>query len=254
MKQKYTPGLAGVLVVAALALASCGGEGAGSPSADGGPHGHEQHGAQNGDHGSMAHGERAGHSPGHGTTRSDMEGTDHSNMADMDNGSVGGQEMARRMLENEDGDYSDRLFIDMMVPHHEGAVEMARVALKKSEREQILDLSRDIVRTQEAEVEELKDVKRAEFGTSDIPTGMNEGDMEAMGMMDADELAEQWPFDKAFIDAMIPHHRSAIDMANVVLEESNNPRLRELATDIAEAQEREISRMKSWREGWYPEG
>ena len=57
---------------------------------------------------------------------------------------------------------------------------------------------------------------------------------------------------------MIPGFRSAddvpaIDMANVVLDESENPRLRELATDILAAQEREIARMEGWREEWYPE-
>ncbi|MDQ3913312.1 MAG: DUF305 domain-containing protein [Actinomycetota bacterium] len=74
-----------------------------------------------------------------------------------------------------------------------------------------------------------------------------------MGMTaDPQELANRKPFDKAFIDAMIPHHQSAIAMANVALEESKNQQIRQIAEDIVRAQKREISQMQRWRERWYP--
>jgi uncharacterized protein (DUF305 family) len=60
--------------------------------------------------------------------------------------------------------------------------------------------------------------------------------------------------DKAFIDAMVPHHRDAIEMAEVANEKSKNPRIKELAQNIVSAQKREIKQMKRWREQWYPEG
>jgi uncharacterized protein (DUF305 family) len=70
--------------------------------------------------------------------------------------------------------------------------------------------------------------------------------------MNPGDLAKRDPFDKAFIDAMIPHHQSAIEMAEVALKETNNPKIKELATNIVEAQKQEISQMKQWREQWYP--
>jgi uncharacterized protein (DUF305 family) len=73
-------------------------------------------------------------------------------------------------------------------------------------------------------------------------------------MSDPEELAQQRPFDKAFIDAMIPHHESAIEMARVAYDKSGNPKIKELASDIIDAQEREIGQMKQWRKEWYPEG
>ncbi len=78
--------------------------------------------------------------------------------------------------------------------------------------------------------------------------------MGAMGMTDPGELAGRRPFDRAFIDAMIPHHESAIEMAGVALDESENPKIREIARAIVEAQESEIAQMRRWREAWYPEG
>jgi uncharacterized protein (DUF305 family) len=176
-----------------------------------------------------------------------MSGMDHSSMG---HGSGG---MASGML-MENGKYSDERFIDAMVPHHQGAISMARVALENAEHEEIVQLSENIVSTQRAEIEELKSIKKEEFGTSRVPMEMSPQQMRGMGvMMDPQELANQEPFDKAFIDAMIPHHQSAIEMALVAREKSKNPQIKELAENIISAQQTEIEQMKQWREQWYPE-
>ena len=59
-------------------------------------------------------------------------------------------------------------------------------------------------------------------------------------------------FDKAFIDAMIPHHQSAIDAAEMALDNAEHPEIQELAQAIIDAQQREIDEMTAWREEWYP--
>ena len=181
------------------------------------------------------------------------DGMDHSQMnhGSMDMGSNG---MARQMV-MENGKYSDKAFVDAMVPHHQGAIEMAQVALKNAEHAEIKELSRNIISSQQAEIEELKAIKKEEFGTSNVPMEMSPEQMRSMGMMmDPQELANREPFDKAFIDAMIPHHQSAIEMAEVAYEESKNPRIKELAENIMSAQKREIEQMKQWRKDWFPQG
>ena len=182
-----------------------------------------------------------------------MAGMDH---GQMDHGSMGmgSGEMARRMV-MENGKYSDERFIDAMVPHHQGAIAMAKVALKNAEHEEIKELSRNILASQQAEIEELKAIKKEEFGTSDVPMEMSSEQMRGMGvMMDPQSLANKEPFDEAFIEAMIPHHRSAIDMATVANQKSENQRIKELAENIVSAQKGEIEQMKRWREQWYQEG
>src|SRR5215217_8018320 len=166
-----------------------------------------------------------------------MAGMDHSNM---DHGSMdmGSGAMARQMV-MENGKYSDERFIDAMVPHHQGAIEMARVALKNAEHEEIKELSHNIISSQQAEIEELKSIKKEEFGNSQVPMEMSQEQMRGMGMMmDSQELADKEPFDKAFIDAMIPHHQSAIWMAQVAHEESKIPAIKDLARTLSAPSER----------------
>jgi uncharacterized protein (DUF305 family) len=216
-----------LLLAATFILSACGGAGGGQQGS--GTGGHGEHGmAENGgmDHDQMGH-------------------------SSMDMGSGG---MARQMV-MQSGKYSDRRFIDAMVPHHQGAIAMAEVALENAEHEEIKELSRNIVSTQQSEIEELKSIKKAEFGTSDVPMEMSSKQMQGMGvMMDPQSLADKEPFDEAFIEAMIPHHRSAIEMAKVANRESENPRIKELAGDIVSGQKGEIEQMRSWRERWYQEG
>jgi len=52
--------------------------------------------------------------------------------------------------------------------------------------------------------------------------------------------------DKDFVLMMMPHHQGAIDMAKVELQYGKDPEMRQLATDIVGAQEKEIVEMKAW--------
>jgi uncharacterized protein (DUF305 family) len=60
------------------------------------------------------------------------------------------------------------------------------------------------------------------------------------------------PFDRAFIDAMVPHHRSAIAMAKAAKAAGlSQPELVEIANNIISSQQAEIDQMLEWRAEWY---
>jgi uncharacterized protein (DUF305 family) len=67
-------------------------------------------------------------------------------------------------------------------------------------------------------------------------------------MMDGMHVKPTGKPDKDFALMMIPHHQGAIDMAKVELQYGTDPELRQLATDIVAAQEKEIAQMKAWLE------
>jgi uncharacterized protein (DUF305 family) len=66
-----------------------------------------------------------------------------------------------------------------------------------------------------------------------------------LGPADAD-------YDLRFIDGMMPHHEGAIVMAQEVLQKSQRPELKQLATAMIKAQTAEIATMQKWRSAWYP--
>jgi len=85
--------------------------------------------------------------------------------------------------------------------------------------------------------------------------GMNHARMTMDKAADVERLrAAPPPFDLAFIDAMIPHHQSAIEAARVALKESSRQEIQELAIAIMEAQQREIGQMRAWRLSWSQAG
>ena len=99
------------------------------------------------------------------------------------------------------GQYSDQRFIDMMVPLHMMAVQMAQLALQKGQHTEIKQLATSIISSQQQEIQAPKNLKKRLYGTSDTPTMMNTVDLANTGMLMPDQLAQQHPFDKAFIDS-----------------------------------------------------
>jgi uncharacterized protein (DUF305 family) len=138
-----------------------------------------------------------------------------------------------------------------MIPHHESAVEMAELALDQGESQFVEDLANDIVRTQNEEISTMREIDRqlaaqgVERGRMDMPAHEMGMDMDEEAMA---QLRDADPFDRAFIDEMIPHHQGAIRMARMQLARGENAELKQLAQQIIDAQAREIEAMNRERE------
>lgn len=64
-------------------------------------------------------------------------------------------------LEGKKGDAFDKAFIDEMIVHHQGAVQMAELALTNAKHEEIKTMANDIISAQTKEIEQMKQWKSA---------------------------------------------------------------------------------------------
>src|SRR3954453_12832590 len=136
-----------------------------------------------------------------------------------------------------------------------GAVEMAKVAQQRAEHREIAQMAEAIITAQETEIGQMKAWRLAWVGSDETPPmermpmvpGMGgghatHGGSGTMNMAaDVEELRDApEPFDKAFIEAMIPHHQSAIDAAKAAESRAERAEIKELAQAIITDQQREI--------------
>lgn len=148
----------------------------------------------------------------------------------------------------------DRAFIDAMVPHHEGAIEMAEAAKKAGlSQPDLVKVADDILATQQDEIDRMKEWRGDWFGSSTIDSkgaaalGLSESQM---GMQhDADALLSSGDVATDFAQMMITHHEGAIAMAELAADNAEQDELRDLAQQIISAQEREIEIMRPHASG-----
>ncbi|MHB9003737.1 MAG: DUF305 domain-containing protein, partial [Coriobacteriia bacterium] len=134
-------------------------------------------------------------------------------------------------------------------------IDMADLAIEKAEHPELRELARDIKRTQTEENEQMRSWYRDWFGET-LGVGESGGMMGGRGGMmggdvDLDELADAEPFDKEFIEQMIPHHQMAIMMARMAGSSSGRDDFTRFTRTIVEVQSEEIDRMSDWYGEWY---
>lgn len=150
----------------------------------------------------------------------------------------------------------DRHFIEQMLPHHEGAIAMAEVALERSTRPEIRSFAEGIIEAQTRENGEMRAWYRNWFGgevseAADATGMMGHGDMRMAGMEgDLDRLRAAEDFDLEFIRQMDPHHEMAVVMAQMLLSGTEREEMRTLAEQIITSQSREIDMMRNWYAAW----
>ncbi len=78
----------------------------------------------------------------------------------MDHGQAGMMEMSMddmsTMLEGKTGDEFDAAFIQGMIPHHQGAIDMANAALASARHDEIKKMAQDIISSQQREIDQMK--------------------------------------------------------------------------------------------------
>ena len=153
------------------------------------------------------------------------------------------------------GNAAEKAFLTAMVAHHESALEMAGIADERAERPFVKQLAGEIASAQTREIAEMKEIYERLFdgelrpdhrahdglGLTAAQAGMTHSPHTNQALRSAE------PFDRAFVDEMVPHHEGAVRMAQAVLKRTRDAPLRELADAIISTQEREIGEMTAFR-------
>lgn len=154
------------------------------------------------------------------------------------------------------GDDFDKRYIADMIVHHQGAVTMANLALQHAEREDIKQMSRDIITSQSKEITDMERWQQEwGYGDGSAHQHMSHGDDDgAMDMSDHMDMMMQplegktgAAFDKEWIKQMIIHHQGAIDMSAPAEQNAKHQEIKDLAREVITAQTKEIEQMKQWQ-------
>ncbi|OLZ72125.1 DUF305 domain-containing protein [Streptomyces sp. IMTB 2501] len=143
----------------------------------------------------------------------------------------------------------DVAFAQAMIPHHQQALEMARLAADRASSAQVKDLATRIEKAQAPEIRTMTGWLRS-WGEKVPMAGMGHSGHSGMsGMMsDADmaalKKAEGKDFDKKFLSMMVEHHQGAVEMAGTEKAKGAYGPAKALAGAIVTTQNAEIKEMK----------
>ena len=143
---------------------------------------------------------------------------------------------------------ADIMFVVMMIPHHEQAVEMSDLLLAKSGVDaDVRKLAEQIKGAQQPEIDQMKEWL-ADWGVDDSHMGGMDHSGHMGGMLSKEQLeklreANGPTGQKLYLEGMVEHHQGAIDMANNVLGAGQDPDVKKLAEAIVVSQQAEIVEM-----------
>jgi uncharacterized protein (DUF305 family) len=145
---------------------------------------------------------------------------------------------------------TDVAFARDMIPHHQQAIQMARLAERQAQDARVLDLADRIEAAQQPEIEMLSGWLEdwdAETGHMDDGMGGMDGGMS--GMMSEQDMhslmnATGAEFDRLFLEQMIAHHEGAVEMAETEIADGQNADAIALAESIRDSQTAEIAEME----------
>ena len=151
---------------------------------------------------------------------------------------------------------ADVTFTQNMIPHHQQAIEMAKLVDSHTDRPELHKLADSIESSQRQEITQMQGWLRG-WGKPATPSGGHggHGDTEMPGMMSEADMrrlmaATGAEFDLAFVEMMAAHHQGAIDMANTELKDGSLPEVTRLAQQIIDTQQNEIDLLQQWKTEW----
>lgn len=152
---------------------------------------------------------------------------------------------------------ADIAFMQGMIGHHAQAIGMGELAAGRAAHSELKQFAERIIADQSTEIEAMQRLL-GEAGAKPATEGMEgmaRGHMMMPGMMSKQQMSQLQSlqgeqFDLRFLEMMTAHHQGAIQAAQQVLRQGENPQVADLARQIIKAQQAEIEQMAAWRQQW----
>ncbi|WP_203979415.1 DUF305 domain-containing protein [Planotetraspora silvatica] len=143
-------------------------------------------------------------------------------------------------------DDADVMFTQMMIVHHQQAVDMADLATTRASATEVKELAAAIKDEQQSQMKTMRGML-AGWGRAATPSRMAEQMPGLVPQTEMDELAaaEGPQFDRLFLQHMIAHHKGAIEMARTELAQGADEQAKKLADAIVANQRPQINQMQS---------
>lgn len=139
---------------------------------------------------------------------------------------------------------ADIMFAQMMIPHHQQAVDMGTLAETRAENPEVKALAAQIKAEQAPEIEQMKGWLQAANSSEHLGHDMGMGGMLTDAQLLALENTTGNAFDKLFVAGMIAHHQGAIQMAKMVVG-SAKAEANGLGEAIIESQTKQIGQLQA---------
>ena len=145
---------------------------------------------------------------------------------------------------------ADIRFVEMMVPHHQQALEMAGLAPAQAASTKVKALADRIDAAQTVEISQMRSWLRRHIRSvhghgSAAEHAMNMPGMATPRQMEQLKKSTGQNFDRLFLTLMITHHQGALTMAQEELTKGTDVLIQEMAEEVVVTQTAEINRMRA---------
>jgi uncharacterized protein (DUF305 family) len=150
---------------------------------------------------------------------------------------------------------ADVAFLQDMIPHHQQAIDMAKLVEGRTRRPELVKLATSITASQGAEIRTMQGFLTRWNRPAPAVEGAGHDEPQAPGMLGEGQL--DWlqtlagaRFDLGFVTMMRTHHGGAVEMAEAELRSGSSASIKTLAKRMIAAQQAEIRQLQGWKDAW----
>lgn len=159
------------------------------------------------------------------------------------------EDMMEDMMDIDKSGYAAVDFLNGMIPHHEAAISMSQSYLKYGgSNAELKKLANDIIEVQKQEIDQMETlVRELKASGKQDPEQENAYLEEYKKMFSSHQMNHSTAanVEAAFAEGMIMHHQMAIEMAESILNYTDEEQVITLAQNIITTQKEEISQMEA---------